>query len=217
MRSKIVIVDYGSSNLRSVARAFEYVVQGRHTVEVSADPNQIAAADRVVFPGQGAIGDCMQRLHALGLDSVLRDCMASRPFLGICLGLQSLLSHSDEDDGTECLDFIAGQVMRFPAGRIDTDSGRPYKIPHMGWNEVCWAKPHPLVEGIPDKTRFYFVHSYHVVPEDDSVVAARTDYVVPFVSAIATGNVFATQFHPEKSQQAGLQLISNFVAWGGIG
>ncbi|MGE0388107.1 MAG: imidazole glycerol phosphate synthase subunit HisH [Gammaproteobacteria bacterium] len=212
----IAVIDYGGSNLRSVAKAIEHVAAGRAEVLVSADPAVIAGAERVVFPGQGAIGACMTSLHALALDAAVSAAITSgRPFLGICLGLQSLLDASDEDGGTRGLGAVRGRVRRFTDGLTDPATGARLKIPHMGWNQVHQARAHPLWSGIADHSRFYFVHSYYVVPEDPSVIAARTDYGIDFVSAIATGNVFATQFHPEKSQRAGLKLLENFIAWDG--
>ncbi|MCC6202592.1 MAG: imidazole glycerol phosphate synthase subunit HisH [Gammaproteobacteria bacterium] len=213
MPGAIVIVDYGSSNLRSVARALEHVAAGRDRITVSDRAEDLIAATRIVFPGQGAIGDCMRRLHELNLLDTLRRCAVEKPFLGICLGLQSLFEFSDEDGGTAGLGLIAGRVERFAAGRVLPDTGLPRKIPHMGWNRVDWTRPHPLTEGIASGERFYFVHSYHVVPRDVTVVAAYTDYVDRFVSAVSFGTVFATQFHPEKSQAAGLRLLRNFLDW----
>jgi glutamine amidotransferase len=213
MPARIVIVDYGSSNLRSVAKAFEHVAGGTHEITVTSDARSLARAERVVFPGQGAIGDCMQRLRALGLIETLRECVKLKPFFGICLGLQSLVDFSEEDGGTECLGVLPGRVRRFPEAPLDARGARAFKIPHMGWNEVHWAQPHPLLEGIPSGSRFYFVHSYYVDTPRSEVIAARTEYGIRFVSAIATGNAFATQFHPEKSQQAGLRLIRNFLEW----
>jgi glutamine amidotransferase len=155
----------------------------------------------------------MRRLRACGLVDTLRDCAASRPFLGICLGLQSLMRWSAEDGGTACLDVYPGQVVRFPFDPPPAADGSPRKIPHMGWNEVVWQRDHPLVQGIASGTRFYFVHSYYVVPENDALTLGLTDYLAPFTSALAHGHVFATQFHPEKSAQAGLRLLANFLAW----
>jgi glutamine amidotransferase len=213
--SQVAVVDYGSSNLRSVAKALEYVSAGRHRVTISGDASEILRADRIVFPGQGAVGDCMQSLVRCGLVEVLKRGIASRPFLGICLGLQSLMTHSDEDGGVDCLDVFPGQVRRFRDGAGPAPDGSPRKIPHMGWNEVMWRKEHPLVAGIPSGTRFYFVHSYYVVPRDEAVIMGETGYIDDFVSALAHGNVFATQFHPEKSADAGLQLLRNFLQWDG--
>lgn len=212
---RVAVVDYGSSNLRSVAKALEHVAEGGHEVVVTDQPELIRSAERVVFPGQGAIGDCMRSLSERDLIPVLRDCIASKPFLGICLGLQSLVDASDEDGGVACLAAYRGRVRRFRDNAGPAADGTPRKIPHMGWNEVHWAKPHPLVAGIPSGTRFYFVHSYYVVPVDEAIVMGRTDYIDPFVSALASGRVFATQFHPEKSADAGLRLLQNFLGWSG--
>ncbi len=213
--SNVVVVDYGSSNLRSVAKALEHVGGRSHAVTVSGDAARIQHADKVVFPGQGAIGDCMRSLYAANLVDALRRAMAERPFLGICLGLQSLMTHSDEDGGTACLDCFRGNVRRFRADAGPAPDGSPRKIPHMGWNVVHWRRPHALLEGIAADERFYFVHSYYVVPEDDGIAIGETDYIDRFVSAIAQENVFATQFHPEKSAAAGLRLLRNFLAWDG--
>ncbi len=215
MRSSVAVVDYGSSNLRSVAKALEYVADGQHEVIVSSDADVILNADRIVFPGQGAIGDCMRSLRAAGLVEVLQAGIGSRPFLGICLGLQSLMSTSEEDAGVECLDVFPGSVRRFRSDAGPNTDGTPRKIPHMGWNQVRWRRPHPLVAGIPSGTRFYFVHSYYVVPNDDALTMGETDYIDTFVSALASGTAFATQFHPEKSADAGLQLLKNFLCWAG--
>lgn len=215
MRSNVAVVDYGSSNLRSVAKALEYVADGQHQIVISSDAKEILSADRIVFPGQGAIGDCMQSLQAGGLTEVLRTGINSRPFLGICLGLQSLMSASEEDSGVECLDLFPGTVRRFRASASPNADGTPKKVPHMGWNQVRWRKSHPLIAGIPNDSRFYFVHSYYVVPDDDVVTMGETTYIDTFVSALASGTAFATQFHPEKSADAGLRLLKNFLSWTG--
>jgi len=213
--SRVAVIDYGGSNLRSVAKAIEFAARGAHEVFITEDAQEILGADRVVFPGQGAIGDCMSRLNALELVPALRECLRTRPFLGICLGLQSLMEFSDENGGTPCLAVYPGRVQRFRGDAGPAPDGTPQKIPHMGWNEVEWTKPHPLVAGIPSGTRFYFVHSYYVVPRDEAIVMGRTRYIDTFVSALADGYVFATQFHPEKSAQAGLKLLENFLGWDG--
>ena len=210
--SNVVVLDYGTSNLRSVAKALEYVANGAHHITISDEAEVILAADRVVFPGQGAVGQCMQSLKRKGLDEVICKCIQTKPFLGICLGLQSLMQHSDEDGGVVCLGLIPGEVRRFKDNVIG-ERGEVLKIPHMGWNEVIQQRPHPLWEGIENGQRFYFVHSYYVCPENTDDIAAKTDYVTEFVSAIAHDNLFATQFHPEKSQKAGLKLLSNFLHW----
>lgn len=211
----VAVVDYGGSNLRSVAKALEHVGGRDCRVEVTDSPAHIDRADRVVFPGQGAMGACMRNLRERDLDVAVIEAANSKPFLGICMGLQSLLETSEEDGGTQALGIIAGKVVRFPDPPVDPRSGSSLKIPHMGWNRVEAAQPHPLWHDIPTGTWFYFVHSYYVAPTDPSVVAGRSDYGVSFTAAIARGNVFATQFHPEKSQRAGLQLLANYLAWDG--
>lgn len=213
--SDVAIVDYGSSNLRSVAKALEFVARGEHNIVISSDRSIILNAQRVVFPGQGAIGDCMAALARCDLIEVLHEALANRPFLGICLGLQSLMAHSDEDGGVACLGRFPGNVRHFRRDAGPAADGSPRKIPHMGWNEVFWRKPHALVDGIDDGSRFYFVHSYYIVPDDPHIVMGETDYIDRFASALAIDNVFATQFHPEKSAQSGLTLLRNFLAWNG--
>ena len=181
-------------------------------MQVSSDRDIIRAAERIVFPGQGAMGQCMQTLIGKDFPALLRECIRSKPFLGICLGLQTLMDFSEEDNGTEGLGIIPGKVLRFPASARD-ENGDTYKIPHMGWNEVIQTTPHPLWKGIRADERFYFVHSYYVQPELESDSAGTTDYIVSFTSAAARDNLFATQFHPEKSQRAGLALLRNFLEW----
>ena len=213
--SQIAVIDYGGSNLRSVAKAIESVAPDGVSVIVTSEASVIANAERVVFPGQGAIGDCMSRLRQMDLIEVIKTCIQTRPFLGICLGLQSLLETSEEDNHTPCLNLVAGHVSRFPLNPPAAADGSPQKIPHMGWNNVHWRYDHPLVHGIDSGTRFYFVHSYFVVPDKDDVVLGTTEYIHPFVSAIAEGRFLATQFHPEKSAAAGQQLLHNFARWNG--
>jgi glutamine amidotransferase len=210
----VAVIDYGTSNLRSVAKALEHVADKNHRIIVSDDPEQIRAAERVVFPGQGAISQCMTRLTEKGLDEVIKSCIEEKPFLGICLGLQSLMDESDEDSGTQCLGIIPGRVVRFP-DNVKDKQGNTCKIPHMGWNQVKQNNDHPLWQGIEDGTRFYFVHSYYVQPDYETDIAGKTNYVSKFTSAAARDNFFATQFHPEKSQHAGLTLLKNFLAWNG--
>jgi glutamine amidotransferase len=213
--STIAVIDYGGSNLRSVAKAVETAAGAHARVIVTSSPATIGTADRVVFPGQGAIGQCMNQLRSQGLDEAILTALASgRPFLGICLGLQTLLAQSAEDGGTTGLGYVAGTVARFAADLTGPDGAR-LKIPHMGWNQVWQVRAHPLWTGIADGARFYFVHSYFVLPAEPAVIAARTEYGGPFVSAISRGTAFATQFHPEKSQRTGLQLLTNFVTWDG--
>ncbi|MCB1748461.1 MAG: imidazole glycerol phosphate synthase subunit HisH [Gammaproteobacteria bacterium] len=210
----IAVIDYGGSNLRSVAKAIETVAESRDRVIVADNAHQIRAADRIVFPGQGAIGNCMARLQEHDLVDVIRETARTRPFLGICLGLQSLMSTSNEDGGTACLDLFPGSVARFPDDPPPAADGSPQKVPHMGWNEVSWTHAHPVTANIPSGTRFYFVHSYYVVPTQTSLTIGQTTYIETFTSAIAQDYVFATQFHPEKSAAAGLQLLRNFLGWG---
>lgn len=209
--SHVAIIDYGMGNLRSVAKAIEHVAPDRQVV-VTSDPAVVAAAERVVFPGQGAMPDCMRELDRRGLRQVVTDAAASKPFLGICIGQQMLFEHSEEGD-VAGLGILPGRVVRFPAAdMVGADGGR-LKVPHMGWNEVYRSRPHAMWEGIPDAERFYFVHSYFVVPSDAALVAAETGYGVRFTSAVARDNIFAMQCHPEKSAQAGLRLLSNFISW----
>ncbi len=214
---RVAVVDYGGSNLRSVAKAVETAADGgAFEITITDNADDLLSADRVVFPGQGAIGDCMRRLTERGLLTALTECLRTRPFFGICLGLQSLMQHSDEDGGTACLAAYEGKVQRFRDNAGPGPDGTPRKIPHMGWNQVEWTRAHPVIAGIPSGTRFYFVHSYYVLPVVEEVVIGRTDYIDPFTSALATGSVFATQFHPEKSAAAGLQLLRNFLVWDGV-
>lgn len=210
--NNVAVIDYGASNLRSVVKALEQVAEGRHRISVCSTAEQMRSADRIVFPGQGAIRQCMDSLRDRGLIDPLLESLQTKPFLGLCLGLQSLLTFSEEDGGTAGLGVIPGKVLRFPDGRMDA-AGNRYKIPHMGWNEVSQRLPHPLWKGIADNERFYFVHSYYVKPDAQAVVAGATAYAEDFCSAIARDNLFAVQFHPEKSQRAGLQLLSNFLDW----
>ena len=212
--SKIAVLDYGTSNLRSVAKALEFVSDNQHEILVTDQRQEILSADRIVFPGQGAMGQCMQRLEDSGLDNIVQECVSTKPFLGICLGLQSLMQESDEDGGVKGLGIIPGKVIRFP-DNVKDKHGDICKIPHMGWNRVNQQKPHPLWKDIEDSARFYFVHSYYVQTENDKDIAAKTDYATEFTSAVARENVFATQFHPEKSQHAGLTLLRNFLSWDG--
>ena len=208
----IAVIDYGMGNLRSVSKALE-AVAGNFTVEVTSDPERIYSASHIVFPGVGAIRDCIAELKRLGLDTVIRDVAKSKPFLGICLGMQALLSHSEENNGIEGLGLIDGNVLHFDVPVSGNDEH--LKVPHMGWNQVHQTSAHPLWQGIDQDSRFYFVHCYYVEVEDQAVVAATTEYPNIFTSAVAKDNVFAVQFHPEKSQHAGLQLLKNFLNWDG--
>ncbi|MCP1673296.1 glutamine amidotransferase [Natronocella acetinitrilica] len=209
----IAVIDYGMGNLRSVSKALEHV-DDRSRVLVTHDADQILRADRVVFPGQGAIGDCMSELHRLELDQALLEVSRSKPFLGICLGMQALLEHSDENDGVAGLGLIAGQVRHFRDGFRGAGITAPGKVPLMGWTRVDQVMPHPLWRGIDSGDWFYFVHSYYVELLD-GVTAGRSRYGFDFTSVVARENIFATQFHPEKSQRAGLELLANFTRWDG--
>lgn len=209
----IAVIDYGMGNLRSVAKALEHVAPGR-SVLVTSDPDEIARAERVVFPGQGAMPDCVRELDARGLRQAVLDAAADKPFLGICIGLQLLFEHSEEGD-VAGLGILPGRVRRFPAERMFDAAGNKLKVPHMGWNQVRPTRGHPLWAGIAPDARYYFVHSYYVEAEDPALEAAYTEYPFRFTSAVGRNNIFAVQFHPEKSQQAGLSLLFNFVNWDG--
>ena len=206
----IAVIDYGMGNLRSVSKALEHVAGGK-TVVVTADPAVVAAAERVVFPGQGAMPDCMAELDARGLRGAVLAAAKEKPFLGICVGEQMLFEHSDEGD-VPALGAFAGNVKRFPGDKMVLPSGERLKVPHMGWNTVR-QQPHALWQGIADGARFYFVHSYFVVPADPALVTGSSAYGVPFTCAVGRDNIFAVQFHPEKSARDGLQLLKNFVEW----
>jgi glutamine amidotransferase len=200
-------------NLRSVAKALRFVAPER-TIVVSADPAVIRNAARVVLPGQSAMPDCMRCLNESGLTEVVIETAADRPFLGICLGLQMLFEESEEGP-TRGLGVLPGRVVRFRDPAMVGANGARLKVPHMGWSPVCREAEHPLWRDIDDDTRFYFAHSYYPQPDDASVTAASVAYPTAFTCAIARANIFAVQFHPEKSHRAGLQLLSNFVAWNG--
>ena len=209
--STIAIIDYGMGNLHSIAKAVEHVAVDTQ-VFVSADSDAILAADRVVFPGVGGIGHTMEELARTGLGEVAREAAASKPMLCICVGMQALFDYSEENAGTACLGLVPGKVQRL-ADSLEAD-GQRLKVPHMGWNQVHQS-PHPLWEGIPQDSRFYFVHSYYTRPDDAQRCAGMADYGVEFCCALARENLFAVQFHPEKSQKAGLALLGNFSRWDG--
>jgi glutamine amidotransferase len=205
----VAVVDYGMGNLRSVEQALRKVAPAAEIV-VTDDADKIANAKRVVFPGQGAMPDCMREMDARGLrDAVLLSAL-NKPFLGICIGLQMLFDHSDEGD-VAGLGVLHGKVVRF-ASHMHDAQGNKLKVPHMGWNQVHHVQ-HPLWTGIEQDARFYFVHSYYVQPQDASLIQATSQYPRSFVCAVAKDNLFAVQFHPEKSQAAGLKLLQNFMQW----
>lgn len=197
------MIDYGMGNLRSVSKALEHVAPGSR-IEVTADARAIRAAERVVVPGQGALPDCMRSLGASGALEAVIEAARTKPFLGICVGMQMLFEHGEEGD-TPGLGLLPGEVPKLRAAGL--------KIPHMGWNEVSPERPHALWHGIGPRTRFYFVHSYYPRPADPALSAASCEYGARFTCAVARDNIFAVQFHPEKSQSAGLQLLANFLRW----
>jgi glutamine amidotransferase len=211
MAERIAVVDYGMGNLRSVAKAIEHSAP-EASVEVTADPDRLAAADRIVFPGQGAMPDCMQEMNARGLRTALLEAARSKPFLGLCIGLQ-MLFESSEEGAVEGLSLFRGKVRRFSAPAMQDAEGGRLKVPHMGWNQVEQRGEHPLWAGIANGSRFYFVHSYFAQAEERGVVQGTATYGVPFTCAVARDNIFAVQFHPEKSQSAGLRLLANFIHW----
>lgn len=209
----LTIIDYGMGNLHSVAKAFEHVAENM-TIEVTDDRARIAEADHVVLPGVGAIRDCMAEIRRQGVDSVVAENLAAgKPFLGICVGMQALMKHSDENDGVDCLNHFDGAVHQFPKDLTD-EHGLPMKVPHMGWNNVQQRIDHPLCQNIENDSRFYFVHSYFVEPHPD-YTAGTSQYGPEFAAMIYRDNLFATQFHPEKSHTSGLQLLKNFTRWNG--
>jgi glutamine amidotransferase len=212
MMIDIAVVDYGMGNLRSVSKALEHVAPNKNVL-VTSNASDIAAAARVVFPGQGAMPDCMRELESRGLHEAVVNAAANKPFLGICIGLQLLFQHSEEGDANG-LGILAGNVKRFPSEEMHDANGDKLKVPHMGWNQVYQQQSHPMWKDIADGERFYYVHSYFVQPADASLVTGVTN-PKPFTGAIAKNNIFAVQFHPEKSQHAGLQLLANFVQWNG--
>ncbi len=212
MSRTVAVVDYGMGNLRSVSQAVLHVAAGSGvTVIVTQRPDEVYAAERVVLPGQGAMRDCMRELRESGLEAAVREAARSKPLLGVCVGMQMLLDHSEEQD-TPGLGLIPGRCVRFRLeGRLQPDGSR-YKVPQMGWNRVA-QKPHALWAGIPDGAWFYFVHSFHAQPREAAHSVGETDYGGRFTSVIARDNIFATQFHPEKSADCGLLLYRNFLGW----
>lgn len=218
MSMKIAVIDYGMGNLRSVVKAFEHVAP-THSILLTGDADVIAKADKVVFPGQGAMRDCMREVDERGLRQAVLEAAKTKPFLGICVGAQLLFDWSEEgaEPGghSDALGVFPGEVVRFPAEKMVDAAGNRLKVPHMGWNEVRQTRAHPLWANIADASRFYYVHSYYMRTPDAALTVGESDYPFAFTVAVARANIFATQFHPEKSHTAGLQLLENFVAWDG--
>ena len=224
MTSTIAIIDYGMGNLHSVAKAVQHVAPEQRVL-VTQQAEQILTADRVIFPGQGAMRDCMRELAKHQLIDTVKQAAANKPFLGLCLGPQALLEYSEENGGVNGLGILAGEVRWFGHRLLHTNQqtthNQPssnqlkssFKIPHMGWNQVQQTCPHALWESIPQNSRFYFVHSYYLQPTDTQITAGTTNYLFDFTSVIAKDNIFAVQFHPEKSARWGLQLLANFSRW----
>lgn len=209
----VAVVDYGMGNLRSVSQAVMHVARDTDVqVVVTSRPEVVYAAERVVLPGQGAMPDCMRELRESGLQDAVLHAAANKPLMGVCVGMQMLLEHSEEGS-TDGLGLFAGEVKRFQLeGRLQPDGSR-YKVPQMGWNSVRQARPHALWAGVPDASYFYFVHSYYARPADPAHSTGETDYGGRFTCALARDNIFATQFHPEKSAEHGLALYENFLHW----
>lgn len=207
----IAIVDYGMGNLRSVSKALEHVAPNASVV-VTNDPSVVQQAKRVVVPGQGAMPNCMHELEIRGLRAAVQEAAANKPFLGICIGLQMLFEESEEGH-VKGLNILPGKVLHFPSSAMTLPDGQKLKVPHMGWNQVHQMMEHPLWYGIADDARFYFVHSYYVQTTNPALIAAQSNYPFPFTCAVAKDNIFAVQFHPEKSHNAGLKLLSNFTTW----
>ena len=208
----VAIIDYGMGNLHSVSKAVEHVAPDTRVL-VTDNAEQIRSADRVILPGVGAIRDCMAEIRRLGIDELVREVSVDRPLLGICVGMQALMSRSEENGWVDCIDLFQSEVRFF--GDNLTENGERLKVPHMGWNEVRQTMDHPLWHDIPDGDRFYFVHSYYAEAEGNPDIAGCTHYGVDLAAAVARDNIFAVQFHPEKSARAGLQLLKNFTNWTG--
>ena len=215
--NKVAVIDYGMGNLHSVAKAIEYTgarLGERTEVVITSDAQHISRSDRVIFPGVGAIRDCMAEIRRLRIDRIIKQAISEKPVLAICVGMQALMLQSEENDGVKCLGLIKGRVKHFGDPLLDLH-GKILKVPHMGWNQVRQTKSHPLWQDIPDKSRFYFVHSYYVEAENLDQVAGVTNYSLDVVACLSEENIFAVQFHPEKSQEMGQTLLRNFLTWDG--
>ncbi len=210
----IAVIDYGMGNLHSVAKAIEHVAGKGDRVIITSSQEQVASAHRVVFPGQGAARDCIQAIDEHELRETVIDAAKEKPFLGICMGMQVLVHASEENGGTSCIGFYPGEVKYF-GNHLKDDHGDKLKVPHMGWNQIEQTRAHPLWEGISNNSRFYFVHSYYLETEAPDLEVGHCTYGKSFTCAIAKDNVFAMQCHPEKSAEAGLRLLTNFVGWNG--
>ena len=214
--ASVAVIDYGMGNLRSVAQAVIAAAHGSGVeVVITSDPAEVRKAERVVLPGQGAMRDCMRELHDSGLMPEVLHAAANKPLFGVCVGMQMLLDHSAEGGagGTACLGLIPGEVVKFELNGQHQPDGSRFKVPQMGWNQVRQTSQHPLWAGVPDNSYFYFVHSFYAKPLDVRHTAGETDYGQPFTSAVSRDNIFATQFHPEKSADMGLMLYRNFLSW----
>lgn len=213
MTSKtIAVVDYGMGNLHSVAKALQHA-RPDFNIQITSDKQKILSADSIIVPGVGAIRDCMAGMIEAEVDQVIKDVSKSKPLLGICIGMQTMMQKSEENGGVDCLGLIDGDVRGF--GYLTNSDGNRLKVPHMGWNNVYQREDHPIWKNIEDGSRFYFVHSYHVHCQNDAHVLGTTDYGIPFDAVIHRDNIVATQFHPEKSSIAGIQLLKNFLEWDG--
>jgi glutamine amidotransferase len=216
----VAVIDYGMGNLHSVAKAVESLgpdVRAR----ITCDAATVRQCERIIFPGVGAIRDCMAEIRRLGVDEILNEAIKSKPVLAVCVGMQALMEHSEENGQVECLGLLKGRVRRFanaadPMAVYTDAQGQKLKVPHMGWNCVKQTSAHPLWHNIADASRFYFVHSYYVEQGPEETVSGTTEYGVTFSSVLSKGNIFAVQFHPEKSQHCGLQLLNNFLHWDGV-
>lgn len=212
-KSTVAVIDYGMGNLHSVASALEHVSDGVKVV-VTGEAEQIMAADRVIFPGVGAIRDCMAEILRSGVDQVVAEVAASKPLLAICVGMQALMNRSEENQGVDCLGVFPGEV-KFFGSHLTDSQGQRLKVPHMGWNQLHQAGDHAMWRGIAQDSRFYFVHSYYVHSDDATLVAGTAEYGVNIHAALCRDNIFSVQCHPEKSSAAGLQLLRNFLTWDG--
>jgi imidazole glycerol-phosphate synthase subunit HisH len=214
MTRTVAVIDYGMGNLRSVSQAVAHAASKTDDVKVivTANPEEVFAAERIVLPGQGAMRDCMRELHDSGLQEAVLDALRTKPVMGVCVGMQMLLDHSEEQD-TRGLGVIHGRVKRFQLDGQKQPDGSRFKVPQMGWNRVQQAQPHPIWHGVADNAWFYFVHSFYAEPADSQHSAGITEYGTHFTSVVARDNIFATQFHPEKSAADGLKLYRNFLTW----